>query len=150
MRKFMDQPAITPSSHPNLGSPRRRSCNRSSVTSGVIDRKYVCDEPGCDKSFRHHHHLLRHKTQKHGRVPTKNRVVYWPQIPGVDGMTGVDASLAFPFPLTGPPPPPGGAAVGELAGGWRLEDPEPPSHTDQEHSQTARDNTQDINTYNAD
>ncbi len=36
-------------------------------------KPYRCDEPGCGKAFYYSRDMLRHKTHKHGRVPTKSR-----------------------------------------------------------------------------
>ena len=35
------------------------------------EKTYACDSPNCGKTFYYRHHLLRHQTTKHGRVPRK-------------------------------------------------------------------------------
>lgn len=50
---------------------------------------HICGYPDCGKQFHHRRHLLRHQTQKHGRIPTRNfdptKRTAWPfVIEGVD------------------------------------------------------------------
>lgn len=62
----------------------------------VVKSLHECGYPNCGKQFRHKQHLLRHQTQKHGRLPTKFLSVQnvWNRTDGCD--LGFDAEQFDP------------------------------------------------------